>query len=208
MNFVTKKIVSQVKRVPILFIFLFVYSCTSTQQNVSESKNAHAVVPDNPHDDAEYAPELLKWERDVTLYKDYVMYFSGTATLMAPDMVDAYKKRFEKVQGEAKFDVNIVPPDKDTLSVIVTVYNAFSKFSELDDNKIWNCALSYNNKWISPSSLVYYRNKSSFTPYFTTGSPWSRMYVIQFKVAHLESNQNPIEFSMHSGIAQADYYWK
>lgn len=216
----------------ILATVLVVYSCTSpqkkdskennfnsksdpTQEYVSKSKNAQAFVPESPRDDPEYGEVLTKWERDVSLYKDFMMYFSGTATLMAPEMIDAYKQRVEKVLGvDAKLDKNIIPEDKNTISIVISMYTTFPKFDDLEDSKIWNCALFYNNRWIQPSNLVYYRNKSSFIPYFTMGTSWSRMYVAQFPISHfnlqrtLEDSDHPIVFSMHSGIAKADYYWR
>lgn len=191
---------------------------------ISQSKDAEAFVPVKPQDDPEYSPTLLKWERDVNLYKDLELFFSGTVVLMTPEMTEAYKNQVKKVQGEtAKIDTNIVPEGKDMLSVVIAMYTPSAKFLELDNNKIWSVSLYVNHEWLSPSSLVYYRNKSSFISYFSTGSIWSRMYVAQFHVPHFDENfkvkpaqmasqekqdDNSIVFSMNSAIAKADFYWR
>ncbi len=205
------------------FIFIaifFLCSCSSvqkespsqkdvTQEYVSLSKDAQAFVPESPMEDSEYAPVLLRWQRDVTLYKDLQLYFVGSAVLISSEMQSAYRKRVEKIQGvSAKLDSNIISENQDMVPVVITSYTPIYKFTEVDNDKIWNLALSYNNKWIRPSSIVYYRNKAVFQSYFPTGSVWSRMYVIQFHIPHFDESQKNIVFSMHSGIAKADYYWR
>jgi hypothetical protein len=208
-------------RLGVLMSLFFLVSCTSfqksntgenkdsTQDYFSTSKNAKAIVPENPADDPAYSPILVKWARDVTLYKDLEMYFSGSAILMTTEMMEAYKKRAERIQGIVKkFDTNVIPEKKDILPVVVTMYTTSPQFIELDDSKIWNVALFYQNQWVQPSSIFSYRNKASLQPYFPIGSNWSRMYVVQYRIPNWQDNKSDVVFSMQSGIAKADYYWR
>jgi hypothetical protein len=191
-----------------IVMILFVFGgCASV--SVTSSKNVSAQVPAEVSENSSYSSILLKWERDVSLYKNLELYFSGNATLMVPEMLDAYKKHYQENQGKlAKLDSNIISEDVNNISVVVSMYTSSAKFVELDDAKIWSCSLLYNGSLYTPSSVSYYRNKSSFVPYFSIGSFWSRMYVLQFKVPHFEKSNLPIVFSMHSGIAKADFYWR
>lgn len=200
---------------------IFLFSGCSSTKFFSQSKNAQAAVASSPFDDEEYAPILSAWQRDVTLYKDFMMAFSGTATLMSSEMIDAYKKRLIKLQGAGvKLDPNIIPKERNTVSVVISAYSPFGKLSDFTDNKVWNSVLRYNNQWIHPSNVVYYRNSSSFLPFFSVGYVWSKMIVMQFRVPNFvdsplnssskfEANaEHPILFSMISGPMTVDYAWR
>ncbi len=188
---------------------------SSENQVFSHKKeNVEANIPDKPQDDYAYSAVISRWERDVTLYQDLQINFSGSAVLISPEMGEAYKKRAQQILGKnVKLDSNIVPEQDDILPVVITAYTPLFSFSEFEDTKIWNISLFYNHEWLHPSSLIYYRNKASLSPYFPVGSAWSKMYVAQFRTTHKRATQAsplplPIVFSMHSGIAKADFYWR
>lgn len=216
-------------KVVFVLSFCFFVSCKTVVQKIeaggvvgghqsvfSDSQGTKASVGENPETDLNYSEKLSRWQRDVTLYQDFEIYYTGTATIMSPEMKENYKQQVLKVQGEkAKIDKNIIPDDNDVVSVVVSFYTTFAKYQDFEENKIWTKALFYHNKWIEPSSVVYYRNKSSLAPYFSVGTFWSRMYVLQFRdpdFVHWNANhsqeEQAMEFSVHSGIAKADYYWR
>ncbi len=176
-------------------------------------ENVRAGIPEDPQDDPFYSSVISRWERDVTLYQELQLNFAGSAVLMSPEMSDAYIKRAAHVQGvSVKLDTNIIPEQHDILPVVVTSYTPQEAFLEMEDAKIWNLTLLYNHQWLHPSSVTFYRNKASLSAYFPSGSVWSRMYVVQFRVPpELGSPSHmplPIVFSMHSGIAKADFFWR
>ena len=202
------------KKIPLfLIIFLGVVfsilpACKAVQTTTT-SKNVEATVPNNPQNDVIYSLILAKWQRDVHLYENFMLLFSASVTLMSPEMQQAYKTRFEQIQGVGEPDSKLIPSEgKNILSLVVNMYTSNHKFDDLNDNKIWNCTLVSQQKTLSPISILYYNNKDIFAPYFTLGSLWSREYVIQFELPDGNFDRNSLVFSMHSAIADAHYFWR
>ena len=101
------------------------------------------------------------------------------------------------------------------VSILMIMFSSFKKMNYFDDSDSWNKTLYFQNKWISASNVVEYKNKSGFIPYFPVESHWSKVYVVQFQVPQLKESLSkigtadaPLVFSLHSGIVNADFYWK
>ena len=206
-----------------LFFAFILNSCSSTpdakndlNQEDSLFNSAKIFGHEEYFNDTVYNPLLQKWSREVSLYKDFEMSLSGSAILMSPEMVEAYEKKMQKMDGNLlRLDKNLVSKKEDVVSILMIMFSSFKKMNDFDDSDSWNKTLYFQNKWISASNVVEYKNKSGFIPYFPVESHWSKVYVVQFQVPQLKESLSkigtadaPLVFSLHSGIVNADFYWK
>jgi hypothetical protein len=201
------------------------YSGCSSTYNAEESvSNEHTTLlelvsgfnHDKVDNDKEYAPVLKKWTRDVTLYKNFDMTLSSSAVLISSEMKKNYEKKYEKWnKNKINLDENVIAKKENVLSVVVILFSSFKNMNDLTDNDVWTKTIHYKNQWISASDVIEYKNKTMLEPYFHVGSHWSKVFVVQFPVPDLDKTweklgtaEAPLEFSLHSGIANADFYWR
>ena len=99
-----------------LFFAFILNSCSSTpdakndlNQEDSLFNSAKIFGHEEYFNDTVYNPLLQKWSREVSLYKDFEMSLSGSAILMSPEMVEAYEKKMQKMDGNLlRLDKNLV----------------------------------------------------------------------------------------------------
>ncbi|BBH52984.1 hypothetical protein [Fluviispira sanaruensis] len=220
--FLSKLIKSQFKGFIIIFFLFNCIACKSSDIKVQDSINSTYSAP--PLEDKKYGPILAKWYRENSIYRDLEMVFQSSATLLTPDMKEAYEKRLLETQGVgAKIDKNIMS-DSTTFAIVVNHFIKTKALLELNDNKLWNLQLFINGKSYSPEGVISYKNKEILSSYFPDSSFWSRFYVVHFKLpSHLieeisaeenvgkrslpQNGDRTIVFTMNSGEVQIKFSW-
>ncbi|WP_186643973.1 hypothetical protein [Fluviispira vulneris] len=220
--FLSKLIKSHFKGFIIIFFLFNCIACNSIDLKDQDSSNSTYSVP--PLEDKKYGSILAKWYRENSIYRDLEMLFKSSATLMSPEMKEAYEKRLIETQGVGvKIDKNIMG-DATSFVIVVNHFIKTKALLELYDNKLWNLQLFIDGKSYSPESVIPYKNKDILSSYFPDNSHWSRFYVVIFKlpshvIDEISAEQNvgkrnlpqngdrTIVFTMNSGEVQIKFSW-
>ncbi|KAB8033716.1 hypothetical protein [Fluviispira multicolorata] len=209
----------------ILFSLLCIACKSITLKEAESIESSYSLLP---LEDKNYEPILSKWFRENYKYRDLELLFVSSATLLSPQMKNAYEKRLIETQGNnVKIDKNILN-DSSTFGIIINHFTKNRVLLELNDQKLWTLQLNIDGKDYSPDSIIYYKNKDMLSSYFPDNNYWSRFYLVLFKLPppildKIESvnvrqkndkNQSlpqiddrTIVFTMNSGEMQMKFSW-